>query len=95
MPDSILANKKADKKLKEMSIKQQSLSVSLAAYAQLGNENKKANENNMRKSAECLIVSLFFNSETGLLVYDSYARGEIYSKLISVQIPYHFFVTKV
>jgi len=46
------------------------------------------------RSAECLVVSIFFNAENGLLVYDSYARGEIYSKLISVRIPYHFFVTK-
>ena len=47
------------------------------------------------ENAECLVVSMFCNSENGLLVYDSYARGEIYSKLISVRIPYHFFVTKV
>jgi intraflagellar transport protein 140 len=47
------------------------------------------------KSAECLVVSMFFNPDCGLLVHDSYARGEIYSKLISVRIPYHFFVTKV
>lgn len=52
-------------------------------------------EVNINKSDECLVVSIFFNQENGLLVYDSYARGEIYSKLISVRIPYHFFVTKV
>jgi hypothetical protein len=46
-------------------------------------------------SSECLVVSMFFNPDKGLLVYDSYGRGEIYSKLISVRIPYHFFVTKV
>ena len=49
----------------------------------------------LTKSAECLIVSIFFNTDKGLLVYDSYPRGEIYSKLISVRIPHHFFVTKV
>jgi hypothetical protein len=46
-------------------------------------------------SNECLVISMFFNMENGLLVYDSYPRGEIYSKLISVKIPSHFFVTKV
>ena len=51
-------------------------------------------EINRSRSAECLVVSIFFNHDNGLLVYDSYARGEIYSKLISVRIPYHFFVTK-
>jgi hypothetical protein len=44
---------------------------------------------------ECLVISMFFNNEVGLLVNDSYPRNDIYSKLISVQIPYHFFVTKV
>lgn len=53
------------------------------------------NEENSNETQECLVVSMFFNSDSGLLVYDSYARGEIYSKLISVRIPYHFFVTKV
>lgn len=46
-------------------------------------------------ACECLVISMFFNLEKGLLVYDSYPRGEIYSKLISVKIPSHFFVTKV
>jgi intraflagellar transport protein 140 len=46
-------------------------------------------------SNECLVISMFFNIDKGLLVYDSYPRGEIYSKLISVKIPSHFFVTKV
>ena len=57
--------------------------------------NLEQETENLSKSAECLVVSVFFNQEKGLLVYDSYARGEIYSKLISVRIPYHFFVTKV
>ena len=57
--------------------------------------NLEQETENLNKSAECLVVSIFFNQENGLLVYDSYARGEIYSKLISVRIPYHFFVTKV
>ena len=52
-------------------------------------------EENHNENAECLVVSMFCNADNGLLVYDSYARGEIYSKLISVRIPYHFFVTKV
>ena len=51
-------------------------------------------EANSSRHAECLVVSIFFSPDNGLLVYDSYARGEIYSKLISVRIPYHFFVTK-
>ena len=62
---------------------------------QLKQSTKAETESNSNKSAECLVVSIFFNPENGLLVYDSYARGEIYSKLISVRIPYHFFVTKV
>lgn len=53
------------------------------------------NSNELNEPAECLVVSMFFNVESGLLVYDSYARDEIYSKLISINIPYHFFVTKV
>jgi hypothetical protein len=52
-------------------------------------------EDELNSFSECLVVSMFFNPESGLLVYDSYPRGEIYSKLISVRIPYHFFVTKV
>ena len=51
--------------------------------------------NKINIKADCLIVSMFFNSDTGILAYDSYARDEIYNKLISIKIPYHFFVTKV
>lgn len=58
------------------------------------NQSTNAPENS-NETAECLVVSMFCNADNGLLVYDSYARGEIYSKLISVRIPYHFFVTKV
>ncbi len=57
--------------------------------------NNNENESSSSINSECLVVSMFFNADKGLLVYDSYARGEIYSKLISVRIPYHFFVTKV
>ncbi len=61
---------------------------------QLKQNVKVETEESSNRSAECLVVSIFFSPENGLLVYDSYARGEIYSKLISVRIPYHFFVTK-
>lgn len=54
-----------------------------------------ANQAITAASRECYVVSMFFNSDKGLLVYDSYPRGEIYSKLISIKIPSHFFVTKV
>ncbi len=58
-------------------------------------QEQNQNEDELNSFSECLVVSMFFNPESGLLVYDSYPRGEIYSKLISVRIPYHFFVTKV
>lgn len=58
-------------------------------------QEKIQTEDDSNPFSECLVVSMFFNPESGLLVYDSYPRGEIYSKLISVRIPYHFFVTKV
>ncbi len=58
-------------------------------------KTEEASEAELNASSECLVVSMFFNPDKGLLVYDSYGRGEIYSKLISVRIPYHFFVTKV
>ena len=58
-------------------------------------QDQNQNEDELNSFSECLVVSMFFNPESGLLVYDSYPRGEIYSKLISVRIPYHFFVTKV
>ena len=69
----------------------------VSSYQAIGydEQQQKAAIDQLNKTAECLIVSVFFNSDHGLLVYDSYARGEIYSKLISVRIPYHFFVTKV
>ncbi len=60
-----------------------------------GKSDQNQNEDELNSFSECLVVSMFFNPESGLLVYDSYPRGEIYSKLISVRIPYHFFVTKV
>jgi hypothetical protein len=59
------------------------------------NETNQGEEEVSSIYSECLVVSMFFNPDNGLLVYDSYPRGEIYSKLISVRIPYHFFVTKV
>lgn len=64
---------------------------------QLNIDEKLNNTNQAVASAsrECYVVSMFFNVDKGLLVYDSYPRGEIYSKLISIKIPSHFFVTKV
>lgn len=58
-------------------------------------EKKSSSVSATSTSGECLVVSMFFNIDKGVLVYDSYPRGEIYSKLISVKIPSHFFVTKV
>lgn len=63
--------------------------------ARLDNSTTQDEAGNYFMTNECLVVSMFFNADKGLLVYDSYSRGEIYSKLISVKIPSHFFVTKV
>ncbi|CAF0790150.1 unnamed protein product [Brachionus calyciflorus] len=60
----------------------------------MASTNFSKDDQNKVVSSECMIVSMFFNVDKGLLVYDNYARGEIYSKLISIRIPYHFFVTK-
>ena len=93
-----------DKKFGDKKFSDKSFPMSTKAnmYPSLSNQFAKSHDQtqqsaveNSNESAECLVVSMFCNADHGLLVYDSYARGEIYSKLISVRIPYHFFVTKV
>jgi intraflagellar transport protein 140 len=97
LPNSVL---EAAKKRKQQQQQQQKnlkmLTINKESLSLNANKSAEADENKeeLNVSAECLIVSVFFNNDSGLLVYDSYARGEIYSKLISVRIPYHFFVTK-
>ena len=89
-----------DKKLSDKSFP---MSTKANMFPLLSNQFAKSHDHqtqtgaveNSNEGAECLVVSMFCNADHGLLVYDSYARGEIYSKLISVRIPYHFFVTKV
>lgn len=105
LPNSNLAKKAEQQKERNFANQTQSSATSKTNFSfatqfnsintnqqlKFGNEQEETSGN---KSAECLVVSIFFNPDKGLLVYDSYARGEIYSKLISVRIPYHFFVTK-
>ena len=108
LPNSVIESSKKANALKNskqnfpLSAKANFLHYAADVNSAVANSNKeeqrKANEaaeDELTTNSECLVVSMFFNQEKGLLVYDSYARGEIYSKLISVRIPYHFFVTKV
>ena len=91
LPNSVI---EASKKFKSLNKKQKFSFSSNLTNKELPSRPDEANTD-LNMSSECLVVSMFFNPDNGLLVYDSYARGEIYSKLISVRIPYHFFVTKV
>lgn len=90
LPNSILDKSKT---------KSENESKTKIAHEFMTNQQHFANQQQASEqlyvSSECLVISMFFNMENGLLVYDSYPRGEIYSKLISVKIPSHFFVTKV
>ena len=91
---SLAKDKKSNEKSFPMSTKATLFPSFANQFVKSHDQNQMIDENS-NETTECLVVSMFCNAENGLLVYDSYARGEIYSKLISVRIPYHFFVTKV
>lgn len=100
MPNSLLEKAKNEKMMYAM---KNPIANKSGFYLPSGDTTRHNSEEELAKAAaakalagsECIVVSMFYNLEKGLLVYDSYPRGEIYSKLISVKIPSHFFVTKV
>ena len=103
LSSNALQARKSTNKDKKFNEKSFPMSTKANMFPSLSNQFTKSHDQNQATNvtdnsneiAECLVVSMFCNADNGLLVYDSYARGEIYSKLISVRIPYHFFVTKV
>ena len=44
---------------------------------------------------ELMVVSLFVTPESGILIQDSFAMGDLHNKLIGLQVPYYYFMKKV